>query len=162
MTQVCLYESLIFSKSASLWYQRQFNSSLPCPFLCCQAWNHCLPKLKLLPFTPPPLTCFMLSSQELFTNIPSMSWPWDTRSSWRSIFLELFPLSFSAVEQQFWRKEMKLHDVVDQPLQEIRLSSWDQQDRWRLVCPCFPSLLYYLRISGRDSCKGDRSVTSLF
>jgi hypothetical protein len=60
MTQVCLYESLIFVKSASSWYQRQFNSSLPCPFLCCQAWNHCLPKLKLLQFPPSPLMCFML------------------------------------------------------------------------------------------------------
>jgi hypothetical protein len=59
-----------------------------------------------------------LSSQELFTNIPSMSWPWDTRSLRRSIFLELFPLSFSAPEQQWQMKEMKLHDAVDQPLQE--------------------------------------------
>jgi hypothetical protein len=56
--QVCFYESPIF-KSASSWYQRQYHSSLPWPFIFCQAWNHCLPKLKLLQFCPSPLMCFM-------------------------------------------------------------------------------------------------------
>jgi hypothetical protein len=76
--------------------------------------------------------CLMFLISRYVANIPSMSWPWDTRSSRRSIFLELFPLSFSAAEKQCQMKKMKLRDVVDQPLQERRSSS-DQQDCWRLV-----------------------------
>jgi hypothetical protein len=39
-----------------------------------------------------------LSSQDMLMNTPSMSWRWDTRSFWRSIFRESFPLSISAIE----------------------------------------------------------------
>jgi hypothetical protein len=65
MTQVCLYESLIFVKSASSWYQRQFNSSLPCPFLCCQAWNNCLPNWNFFNFLHHPWCVSCSSSQDM-------------------------------------------------------------------------------------------------
>jgi hypothetical protein len=101
------------------------------PSYFCQVWSHCLPNLKLPLFPPLPWCVSCLSSQDMFMNIPSLSWPWDTRSSWRSIFLELFPLPFSSFEQQCQMKKMKLRDVMEQHLQ--RRSSSDQQDRWRLV-----------------------------
>jgi hypothetical protein len=161
MTQVSFYESPIFkeclvmvSKAMQLLATLTLDIFVKRGTIVYQNWN-------FFSFLCHPWCVSCLSSQEIFTNNPSISWPWDTRSSWRSIFLDLFPLSFSAVEQQSRRKEMKHHDAVDQPLQERR-SLWDQQDRWRLVWTLFSSLLYYLRISGRDSCKGDRSVTSLF
>jgi hypothetical protein len=56
---------------------------------------------------------------------------------------------------------VKFRVVVDQPLQERR-SPWGQQDCWRLVYPCSLLTCTTLWISGRDSCKGHRSVTSLF
>jgi hypothetical protein len=107
----------------------------------CQVRNHCLPKLKLPLFPPLPWCVPCSPSQYMFTNTPSMSWPWDARSSWRSIFLELFHLSFRATEQHRQMKKVKFRVVVDQPLQERR-SPWGLQDRWRLVWPLFPPLLY--------------------
>jgi hypothetical protein len=102
---LCFFESPL-SKVCSFMVSKaiQLHGNL---VLSCsnQAWSSYLPKLELSPFLLLPWRVSCLLAQEMFTNTPSMSWPWDTRSLWRSIFLELFPLSFSMKEglEVSWR-----------------------------------------------------------
>jgi hypothetical protein len=46
-------------KSSSSRYQRQFNSSVPCPFVFILSMELLPTKLKLIQFHPSPLKCFM-------------------------------------------------------------------------------------------------------
>jgi hypothetical protein len=108
--------------SSVTWWPQNFNHvnffesprSRVCPFvvskairllatlvlLCsCHSWINCLPKLNFLC-----LRCYLdvfhVSAQNMFPNTPSMRWPWNTRSSRRSIFPK-FSL-FSSVQLE-WR-----------------------------------------------------------
>jgi hypothetical protein len=98
-------------------------------------------KFKTFPFllTLSGVSC--LSAQNMFMSIHSMSWPWDTRSSQRSTSLQLLPLSFSAVEKQSQRKELKSW-----------INLFKKGDHGELVKivedRCDPSLFSYLGISG--------------
>jgi hypothetical protein len=102
-------------------------------------------KLETFPFLLILLGVSCLSAQNMFMSIQYMSWPWDTRSSYRSIVSEL--LSFlSCGKAKFSKEENKaIHDdITDQPLKDRR-SSWAHEDHRRLVTPSFFS---YLGISG--------------
>jgi hypothetical protein len=106
----------------------QFKCSHGFPY---QTWNFPIPSHTF--------RCFMLSAQNMFMSIHYMTWPWDTRSSDRSIISELFSLSFRAAKQNSRRKKIKLYDDADQPLQERR-SWWACEDRWEPLWP-FPLFL---------------------
>jgi hypothetical protein len=129
---MCISLSHSVQRCALSWYQKQFHSLLLWSFhvlvihgsIAYQNWNLSIPFVTVF------VSC--LSAQNMFMNTHFMSWPWDTRSLWRSIFLELFPLSFSM-------KGLKFHDDVDKPLQERR-STRVCEDRWRLVLPFTLSL----------------------
>jgi hypothetical protein len=99
ITQMCFHELTIFkeclimvSKAMQLLATLSLCISIKHGAIAYQICN--------FNFLRQPWCVSCLSSQELFTNIPSMSWPWDTRSSRRSIIPELFPLSFSTTSRQ--------------------------------------------------------------
>jgi hypothetical protein len=114
-------------------------------------------KLETFPFFLIPSGVSCLPAQNMFMIIHSISWPWDTRSSQRSIFLQLFPLSFSSVEQESQRNWSFMMTWINLfKKEDHRVLVKIVEDR------CEPSLFSYLGISGRDSCKVGRSVTALF
>jgi hypothetical protein len=98
-----------------------------------QIWN--------FPIPSDTFKCFMLSVQNMFLKSPSMSWPWDTRSSYRSIVSELLSLSFHAVTQNSQRKKTKLFMVTS------RINLFRKEDHRELVkivedrCNPFPLFL---------------------
>jgi hypothetical protein len=140
-------------KSASSLYQRQCNSFLPHPFIFLSSVEPLPTKIETSSISSITFEVFPVCHLKicLWTLLPWVHH--EILDFRRSIFLELFPLFFNAAEQQCQMKKMKLRDVMNQSLRERR-SSWDQQDRWRLVYPCFLLSCTTLWISGRDSCKG--------
>jgi hypothetical protein len=86
-----------------------------------------------------------LSAQNMFTNTYSMSWPWDTRSSYRSIVSELLSLSFRAAKQNSQRKKIKLFMITWINL----FKTEDYRELLKIIEDlCNPSLFSYLGISG--------------
>jgi hypothetical protein len=84
-----------------------------------------------------------LLAQEMFTNTHSMSWPWDTRPSYRSIISELLSLSFHTATQNSQRKKIKLFMVTS------RINLFRKEDLGELVKIiedlCNPFLLFLPR-----------------
>jgi hypothetical protein len=81
------------------------SNSTPCyfgPFMFFSFVNKLPTKVELLLFPLLPWRVSCLLAQERFTDTHSMSWPWNTRSSQRSIFPE-----FSSFHQYSWKEDPK-------------------------------------------------------
>ena len=127
---------ILFPKCSSLWYQGDQTPRYLCHFFSIQAWNNCLATNVELIYPFRHLDVFHVVSSLNVVKPSLPSWPWYTRSFWRSIFPEysLFPFEPLDEDLEVMVLQINLFDKIIEDLSKRFLFSfyaWNLGTRFR-------------------------------